>query len=638
MQNFRKQLADAYFGIDTRSLGAFRITLAIALLIDLALRARVLDAFYTNTGLLPNHTLLWSPPGPRMYSLFFGASKAVEAGVLMGACGVVFGMLALGLHTKWAQALSLLAVVSLNTRIAPLENGGDIVLNWLCIWSLFLPLGERFSIDAIRASLRRVEQQAPAQLNDRALVRVPPRRVYSLACFALFLQFFAIYALNALQKDGQTWLSGDAVHYALHQDRIVKLPGVWLREHAPVELLRGLTWATIAMEGLAAILIIFPFATKYTRLAALAIFPAMHVAFDACIDVGVFSIAMIAFYPLLIDPSHWDWLHRRARRWHQQRVVFVDDDCGFCMMCARLLARLDVLERVEFASNGDEGRLPAGITLAQADESITTVDRDSGRVHRGAAAIAAPLRSVPFGFVPAIFLQAPVLRSIAEWVYMRVARNRISISLWLGFNACGLPLPAAGGAGLVVDEPPPARLLWLRVRRGFGEACVALLLVAASSEVVNANEAFPAALRHAQPQFLTALLHYPRAFQTWHMFAPHAPLGDSMIEVDALTAGGRRVDPFNELASRVPGPGYTSIPPRLNQNQFYCGYALFVWQPHFRPYWTAFQEWILRYPERTGRAEDRIVRYTVSILTDVSPPPGATKASEFKRQEFLRYP
>jgi hypothetical protein len=328
-----------------------------------------------------------------MFSLLFSASHHGEALALMLATALVFGSLLVGWFTKAAQLLSLLAVVSLDVRLAPLENGGDMVLSLLCIWSLFLPLGERFSIDAVRASLRRRQQQSPRELNEREPIRTPARRAYSLACLALLLQFSAIYLFNVLHKSGPTWLSGEAVHYALHQDRIVKWPGVWLREHASPDVLRALTYATMVLEALAAALIINPLGRRYTSLLALALLPGMHVAFDSFIDVGVFSFAMIAFYPLLIEPDHWDWLRSKLVRWHRRRVVFVDEDCGFCMLCGRLLARLDALERLEFASNADLDRLPPGVSLEMANESITTLEIDTGRVRRGAAAFAAWLRS-----------------------------------------------------------------------------------------------------------------------------------------------------------------------------------------------------------------------------------------------------
>lgn len=638
MQNLRRQLAATYFSIDTRSLAAFRIALGLTLMLDLWLRAAVLDAFYTNSGIFPNHTLLWAPLQRYNFSVFFSASLPGEALCLMIGCGVVFAALIFGYHTKLAQGLSLLAVISLNTRISPLENGGDMVMSGLCVWSLFLPLGERFSIDSLRASLRRREQQAPAELNDRGPIRTPARRFYSLACFGLLCQFVAIYALNAVQKNGETWLSGDAVHYALHQDRIVKWPGVWLREHASADVLRAFTYGTMAIEGLAALAIANPFGAHITRLAAILVMPLVHIGFDACIDVGLFSYVMIAFYPLLLAPQHWEFIARTAKRWHKRRVVFVDDDCGFCMWCARLLARLDVLERLEFASNADQDRLPRSVSLAQADESITSLEPETGRVQRGAAAFAAMLYSIPFGFMVAIPLNLPGLRNASEWAYARVARNRLQISIWLGYGACGLPLPPGAVLPDAQDNSSEATAFKQRAFMIAREACVLVYFLAAANEAINSNDAFPAALRHPQPAPFAMLVQYPRAFQIWRMFAPEAPKQDYMIEVDAVTATGRHVDPFNEVASRVHGPRLSEIPARLNQNQFFCGYSLFLWQPQFRMYTTAFQEWLMRYPERTGNPEDRIVSFSVYKLSDDSPPPGQLKSTNFQRELIFAGP
>jgi hypothetical protein len=111
-----------------------------------------------------------------------------------------------------------------------------------------------------------------------------------------------------------------------------------------------------------------------------------------------------------------------------------------------------------------------------------------------------------------------------------------------------------------------------------------------------------------------------------------------MIEIDAVTVDGRHVDPYNEVASRVPGPGYTEIPANLGQVQFFTGYSLFIWRPHFRAYLTAFREWVLHYPDRTGNRKDRIVRFKAYVLSDKSPLPAKTGNTDFKREVFLEHP
>lgn len=462
MESLRSKLIATYFGFDTRSLALLRIALGVALWVDLSLRYRMLDAFYPNEGILPNHTLVWSPAQPYTFSLFFSASRPQAALWLTIGCGLVYSALALGYRTKWAQALSLLAVASLNARLAPIDSGGAALLGSLCLWTLFLPLGERFSFDSVIASLRRREQQSPGELNDRRPIRTPARRVYSLACFALTVQFFAIYALKALHANGSAWS---------------------------------------LIEGLAAAAIISPILTQYTRTFAVIVLPIVHVV-EGCAGGGIFPFAMIALYPLLLGPSHWAFIAKTIARWHERRVVFVDEDCGFCMLCARLLARLDLLERLEFASNADLERLPRSITLAQADESITTLEPATGRVQRGAAAFAALVRSLPFGFLVAIPLELPGARAIAEWTYARVARNRLQISLWLGYGACGLP-QAEGAFTSAESDASPARALRDRSLTIAREACVALCMLVVVIELCDASQAMPAALRHSR---LTAAL------------------------------------------------------------------------------------------------------------------------------------
>ena len=67
-----------YLTLDDRSLGAGRIALAAVLLFDLARRIPGLATWYTNEGLLPNHTLLWQPAYDHALSLFYIASREPE--------------------------------------------------------------------------------------------------------------------------------------------------------------------------------------------------------------------------------------------------------------------------------------------------------------------------------------------------------------------------------------------------------------------------------------------------------------------------------------------------------------------------------------------------------------------------------
>ena len=80
LASFRRRLVDHHLTIDARSLALGRIGLALILLFDLLRRIPVLRLFYSNEGLLPNHTLLWRPPTQWMFSFFFMASLITGSG------------------------------------------------------------------------------------------------------------------------------------------------------------------------------------------------------------------------------------------------------------------------------------------------------------------------------------------------------------------------------------------------------------------------------------------------------------------------------------------------------------------------------------------------------------------------------
>ena len=52
------------------------------------------------------------------------------------------------------QVLAFISITSLDARNIFVENGGDVVVNLLAFLTIPLPLGRRFSIDAVRRGLR----------------------------------------------------------------------------------------------------------------------------------------------------------------------------------------------------------------------------------------------------------------------------------------------------------------------------------------------------------------------------------------------------------------------------------------------------------------------------------------------------
>jgi len=515
MKVWARSLVSTYLTVDPRSLGLFRVLFGSVLLSDLCRRWVELGVWYTNSGLLPNHTVLWRPPAQSMFSLFFTVSSANEAQLGFVLCAVVYALFIVGYRTRWLQVLTLLARVSLNSRLAPLENGGDMVMDLLCLLTLPLPLGARFSLDALALRVQR-----PAVTGDAGAPPEPTTTpVVSIAVLALLLQFAAIYLFNASSKVGPAWHDGSAVYYALHQDKLVTWVGVWMREHLSISTLRMLTWSTLATEWLGFALIITPVFVREARLLAVCIMPSLHLGFALGINVGGFSPAMISFFPLLLRAEHWQWLSRR--------------------FAARVQPLTAALER----------------------------------------------RTRP----------------------------------WL--------------------RPSPAPSAWVSFyARWLGEGAVLVVLVAIASEALNDNTPVPQALRVPQPRWAKAVIEYPRILQGWRMFASEPSRVDSMIYVDALTANGAHVDPYNAIASDQPEPAGDVVPRHMGQSQFFVMYSERIPNDGYAAYRQAFSEWLIAYPERTGRAEDCLLSYDVYLVTDHTPEPDSgARPTPLNRQRFMSY-
>src|SRR5690606_958275 len=172
-----------------------------------------------------------------------------EVRVLVTLHLVVNLLLLVGYQTRWMHALAALLITSLNSRAILIENPGWLVLNLLTVWSLFLPLGQRFSVDAFLTSWRRRREGSLAALNDRD----PPSRarapVVSLAVTALAAQLAVIYVFDTLQKNGPPWKEGTAVYYLLQQTRGVTDFGAAIAGDLPLALSRWLTWSVLAVQA-----------------------------------------------------------------------------------------------------------------------------------------------------------------------------------------------------------------------------------------------------------------------------------------------------------------------------------------------------------------------------------------------------
>ena len=141
------------FGVDLRALAIFRMAIASLLLIDLWYRGQDLQAFFTDAGILPRQARIGLIElGDRFgrehtWSLHMLSGEAWMQGLLMALATWVAISFLLGYRTRITAVISWILLLSLDGRNPAILDSGDVLLRCMLFWSLFLPLGARYSLD-----------------------------------------------------------------------------------------------------------------------------------------------------------------------------------------------------------------------------------------------------------------------------------------------------------------------------------------------------------------------------------------------------------------------------------------------------------------------------------------------------------
>lgn len=277
-------------GIDARALAAFRIAVGSLLVVDLLYRSRNLVVFYTDGGVLPRAASAELYPTLSALSIHGLSGAAWLQWLLFAVGGTLAVLLTVGYRTRITAAGSWVLLASLQFRNYVVLNGGDTVLLVALFLALFLPLGERWSLDAVA---------------DRREGR-PRSRVAGFASAALLSQVTLIYATNAVFKlRSDAWTNGTAVRYVFAVDRFTVRFGDLLAE-VPA-LLVAVNWTWLAMLVASPLLVV---ATGRARTALVAAFGTAHLGMWLTMDLGLFPHAMVACLLLFVPPSVWDRTER----------------------------------------------------------------------------------------------------------------------------------------------------------------------------------------------------------------------------------------------------------------------------------------------------------------------------------------
>lgn len=289
------------FTIDPRSLAAFRIGFAVILLWDLYGRAVDVSPFYTDDGLVPRIMQLdmldhGDPRGlEHEWSLHMFSGELWLQAIMLSVAAIFAFWLLIGYRTQLAAFASWLLVLSLDNRNPMVLDAGDSILRAMLFWSLFLPLGMRWSVDR--------------RLTTPDAGDPPPLR--SIFTAALLLQLAIMYLASAAFKWHPVWIREfSAVYYVLNGDTFATSWGLWLRQYPTV--MRWLTGATVVLEIVGPILAFSPWKNAWCRCLVIGAFTLFHLGLALTMTLCLFPWICIASWLLFIPVPVWDWLEREG--------------------------------------------------------------------------------------------------------------------------------------------------------------------------------------------------------------------------------------------------------------------------------------------------------------------------------------
>ena len=277
--------------VDTRSLAAFRVLAGLLVVADVLLRSRNLVQFYSDGGLVPRSMAMAASADYAVSVFYLSGDPRVVAGLLVVQVLVAVQLL-VGYRTRVATVVTFLFVVSMDHRNPFVLSYADTLFRLLLFWAIFLPLGERWSVDAVH--------------RDRS----PRDSIVSVASCLILLQMVFMYVGNGINKtESALWQSGEAAPLVLGLDNITFLLGEFTRSVPTLLTYGGLVWYYMVLFAWVLFLL-----RGRLRVVVVGMFAVVHASFAVTVRIGAFPyVALLGLLPFLQGGFWRDFAALRRR-------------------------------------------------------------------------------------------------------------------------------------------------------------------------------------------------------------------------------------------------------------------------------------------------------------------------------------
>jgi len=284
--------------LDYRSIGIFRILLALLLILDLIVnKMPFAEVFYSDAGILDNQTFkeLISVPNGELFGagLMRYISSVESVKLFFGITLCVYTLLLMGVFSRISAIVSFVLLWSIHQRNPYVLSGPDELLINLLFIAIILPTDQRFSFT-------RLGERREGVLNG-------PTAFYALFFVAM------MYFFQAFLKEGDLWKNGQALSYAFMETLWTKpLASVMVAKN---ELCIFLSKATIWIEYAIPLLIFFPFRNGLARSIAVILILIFHWSIFLFFDVGLLPLIATGCAILIVPETFWKWPVAMFRGW-----------------------------------------------------------------------------------------------------------------------------------------------------------------------------------------------------------------------------------------------------------------------------------------------------------------------------------
>jgi hypothetical protein len=267
--------------VETSTFVLFRLAFGLVAVGYTISLAPALFAFYSDDGILPAQptykgTLAWGLLG------WFPSDAAVLLFYFLLLLGAI--ALLVGFQTRVAALVFFVCLISFGRRNPWVLNSGDLLVQVLAFYMLFMPAGLAVSVD------RWLKE-------PRGVWEFPTRAIWPLRLVQVQVSILYIAAVWAKVR-GVTWNDGTAVSYAFRIEDVSRFPVPDFVTDSLV-LANLLTFGTLAIELSIGMLVW----NRVLRPWVLLLGVGLHLGIDYAVRVGFFSYAVLVAYVAFVPPD-----------------------------------------------------------------------------------------------------------------------------------------------------------------------------------------------------------------------------------------------------------------------------------------------------------------------------------------------